>query len=126
MEILQDKTTKDKQDSLFYDGVVIRVKYKNREWCLVACGEIQINHKDLGRVLPEEIADTDEQLNQIVDDGLIEIDSNNWYEVRAGTDAKFEPEFYDSFEPFEFTNLLEDLQGTIDFIMESEQEEDKQ
>ena len=57
---------------------------------------------------------------------MIEIDSNNWYEVRAGTDAKFEPEFYDSFEPFEFTNLLEDLQGTIDFIMESEQEEDKQ
>lgn len=124
MEILENKTTKDKQDSLFYDDVVMRVKYKNREWCLVACGEIQINHKDLGRVLPEEIADTDEQLNQIVDDGLIEIDSNNWYEVRAGTDAKFEPEFYDSFEPFEFTNLLEDLQGSIDFIMECEQEEE--
>tara|TARA_R100001015_G_C4514349_1_gene85108 strand:+ start:271 stop:645 length:375 start_codon:yes stop_codon:yes gene_type:complete len=124
MQVLENQTTKDKQDSLFYDGVVMRVRYKNREWCLVACGEIKINHKDLGRVLPEDVANTDKELYKLIDDGLLEIDSDNWYEVNAGRDAKFEPEFYDSFEPFEFTNLLEDLEGTIDFIIECEQEEE--
>ena len=124
MDILENKTTKDKQNSLFYDDVVMRVKYKNREWCLVACGEIKIDHKEEGRVLPEEVADTDKELSQLINSGVLKIHNNNWYEVRAGTDAKFEAEFYDSFEPFEFTNLLEDLQGTIDFIMECEQKEE--
>ena len=124
MKILENKTTKDKQDSLFYDDVVMRVKYKNREWCLVACGEIKIDHKELGRVLPEDVADTDKELSKLINSGVLKIHNNNWYEVSAGTDAKFEPEFYDSFEPFEFTNLLEDLQGTIDFIMKCEQEEE--
>ena len=123
MEILENKTTKDKQNSLFYDDVVIRVKYKNREWCLAACGEIKMDHKELGRVLPEEVADTDKELNKLIDSGVLKIHNNNWYEVGA-IDSKFEPEFYDSFEPFEFTNLLEDLEGTIDFIMECEQEEE--
>ena len=124
MDILENKTTKDKQDSLFFDDVVMRVKYKNREWCLVACGEIKIDHKELGRVLPEDVADTDKELSKLINSGVLKIHNNNWYEVSAGTDAKFEPEFYDSFEPFEFTNLLEDLQSTIDFIMKCEQEEE--
>ena len=124
MDILENKTTKDKQNSLFYDDVVIRVKYKNRKWCLAACGEIKIDHKELGRVLPEEVADTDKELSKLINSGVLKIHNNNWYEVRAGTDAKFEPEFYDSFEPFEFTNLLEDLEGRIDFIMECEEKEE--
>tara|TARA_B100000287_G_C20007409_1_gene533094 strand:- start:32 stop:406 length:375 start_codon:yes stop_codon:yes gene_type:complete len=124
MEILENKTTKDKQDSLFFDDVVMRVRYKNREWCLVACGEIKIDHKELGRVLPEEVADTDKELHKLIDSGVLEIHNNNWYEVVAGTDAKFEPEFYDDFEPFEFTNLLEDIQGAIDFIIECEEEQE--
>jgi len=66
MKVLENKTTKDKQDSLFYDDVVMRVKYKNREWCLVACGEIKIDHKELGRVLPEEVANTDEELHKLI------------------------------------------------------------
>ena len=73
MEILENKTTKDKQDSLWFGGnfdpiddVVMRVKYKNREWSLVACGEIKIDHKELGRVLPEEVANTDEELYKLL------------------------------------------------------------
>ena len=44
----------------------MRVRYKNREWCLVACGEIKIDHKELGRVLPEEVADTDKELHKLI------------------------------------------------------------
>ena len=124
MEILENKTTKDKQDSLFFDDVVMRVRYKNREWCLVSCGEITIDHKELGRVLPEEVANTDKELHKLIDSGVLEIHNNNWYEVVAGTNAKFEPGFYDDFEPFEFTNLLEDLESRIDFIIECEEEEE--
>ena len=124
MQVLENKTTDNKQDSLFFNDVVMRVKYKNREWCLVACGQININHKELGRVLPEQVADTDKELHKLIDSGVLTVHSNNWYEVVAGIDAKFEPEFYDSFEPFEFTNLLEELESMIDFIIECEQEEE--
>ena len=72
----------DRQDSIWYDGLLFQYKYKGYRFSVVACGYIKIhyNEESFDSIYDTELKN-DNDLKKAIKNDKIEWVNNNWFEL---------------------------------------------
>jgi hypothetical protein len=95
-EIIQEKLSKDKTDSFFYEGTIAEITKPNGTILrLIATGDIRVNINEK-QYRNNQVDDavfenklTDKRIRELEEKGKLEWSENNWFEVvwqKAGED----------------------------------------
>jgi len=130
-KVVKDITTEHQTDSMWYrscDHEPVRVvEYKGRKWVMYAMGEVKFTYKDERYYCLSECKDikNDDEFGKAIDNGELDLDMNNWYEIR--------PAMLDTNNPYyKYVNagLYDDVYGepaeldkdTLDVYLKAERE----
>ena len=118
MKVLTKNYDDNKTDSMFYpDMRVLEVEHKGRKFELNTYGEVKIIYQDEIYYDLNEICSSDEQLNKLCDNDELDIQYNNWYELRPiGRKDYYDLGMYDEVygDPTEITEEVLDEYITLE------------
>ena len=72
----------DRQDSIWYDGLLFSYKYKGYRFSVIACGYVKIyyNEESFDSIYQTDITN-DNRFNMAIKNGELDFGNNNWFEL---------------------------------------------
>jgi hypothetical protein len=128
LKIIQDKLRHDRQDVIWYDGIIATMENEDFKITLNALGQIRFNYKDNDFVFKggnherflseiETVFDNDDTFYEMIHNDELSFENNNWFEISVETIGG-EP--YADFvaDAVDYSTAILELKSMYDFYLQ--------